>query len=57
MALNCLLVPTFFGFIRKLVVVAISQHMNFVEKRSAKKYKLKFGFCGFFNHYRIRFKK
>ena len=56
MALNRLLVPTFFGFIRKLDVVAICQHMNFVEKSSVNKYKLKFVFCGFYNHYRICFK-
>ena len=47
MALNRLLVPTFFGFIRKLDVVAICQHMNFVEKSSVNKYKLKFVFLVF----------
>ena len=42
MALNRLLVPTFFGFIRKLVAVAIRQHMDCIEKSSVKKSKLRF---------------
>ena len=45
MALNRLLVPTFFGFIRKLVAVAIRQHMDCIEKSSVNKSKLKFKCC------------